>query len=44
MHPNKKIKMIVIGLGYVGLPLATSLAKHFSVVGVDLDKNRNSGA
>ncbi len=35
---NKRIG--VIGLGYVGLPLAVSLAKHFLVKGYDISKNR----
>lgn len=30
----------VIGLGYVGLPLAVALARHFSVVGFDINSNR----
>ena len=30
----------VIGLGYVGLPLAHALAGHFKVVGLDLNKSR----
>ena len=30
----------VIGLGYVGTPLALSLARYFKVVGFDLNKNR----
>lgn len=29
------VPVAVIGLGYVGLPLAISLAKHFSVIGYD---------
>ena len=29
------VPVAVIGLGYVGLPLAVSLAKHFSVIGYD---------
>jgi UDP-N-acetyl-D-galactosamine dehydrogenase len=33
-------KLAVIGLGYVGLPLAVGLAKHFPVVGVDIDADR----
>ena len=33
-------KIGVIGLGYVGLPLAIHLAKHFSVVGLDIDLRR----
>ncbi|MDE8062027.1 nucleotide sugar dehydrogenase [Erysipelothrix rhusiopathiae] len=32
---NKKAKIAVIGLGYVGLPLAISFAKKFDVVGFD---------
>lgn len=34
------MKIIVIGLGYVGLPLATALAKKFDVVGFDIDSDR----
>jgi UDP-N-acetyl-D-glucosamine/UDP-N-acetyl-D-galactosamine dehydrogenase len=30
----------VIGLGYVGLPLAVALAEHFPVIGFDLDSDR----
>ncbi|MDP6874369.1 MAG: nucleotide sugar dehydrogenase, partial [Alphaproteobacteria bacterium] len=30
----------VIGLGYVGLPLAVALARHFPTVGYDLDATR----
>ena len=30
----------VIGLGYVGTPLALSLGRYFKVVGFDLNKNR----
>ncbi|MDR2161213.1 MAG: nucleotide sugar dehydrogenase [Desulfovibrio sp.] len=30
----------VVGLGYVGLPLAVALAGHFSVIGFDLDAGR----
>lgn len=35
---NKKIA--VIGLGYVGLPLACALSKHFKVCGFDINKKR----
>jgi len=35
-------KVAVVGLGYVGLPLAVQLAKHFKVVGFDLKKERIS--
>lgn len=30
----------VIGLGYVGLPLAVALARHFDVIGFDIDQKR----
>jgi UDP-N-acetyl-D-mannosaminuronate dehydrogenase len=30
-----KEKICVVGLGYVGLPLAVSLVEHFKVVGFD---------
>ena len=30
----------VIGLGYVGLPLAVALARHYDVVGFDIDRTR----
>ena len=34
------INLAVIGLGYVGLPLATEFAKQYSVVGYDINKVR----
>ena len=37
---NKKSKIAVVGLGYVGLPLAVSLAKFFSVIGFDVNNKR----
>ena len=33
-------KLSVIGLGYVGLPLAVALARHYQVVGYDLSERR----
>jgi len=36
----EKYNIAIIGLGYVGLPLAIEFAKHFPVVGYDIDKNR----
>lgn len=30
----------VIGLGYVGLPVAITLAEHFDCIGIDIDPNR----
>ena len=35
-----KNNISVIGLGYVGLPLATEFAKQYKVVGFDIDKSR----
>lgn len=37
---DKKEKIGVVGLGYVGLPLAVHLARHFDVVGYDLKIDR----
>jgi UDP-N-acetyl-D-galactosamine dehydrogenase len=37
---DKKTKLAVIGLGYVGLPLALEFAKKFSVVGFDVNESR----
>lgn len=33
-------RIAVIGLGYVGLPLAAALARHFPTVGIDIDQGR----
>jgi len=33
-------RIAVIGLGYVGLPLAVEFGKHYSVVGFDINKKR----
>ncbi|MBA2935772.1 nucleotide sugar dehydrogenase [Sphingomonas sp. CGMCC 1.13654] len=32
--------VVVVGLGYVGLPLAVALAKSFPTVGLDIDESR----
>ena len=37
---NKEKAIAVIGLGYVGLPLALELAKHFRVFGFDINQER----
>ncbi|MGE0734885.1 MAG: nucleotide sugar dehydrogenase [Alphaproteobacteria bacterium] len=37
VHPAR---IAVIGLGYVGLPLAVALARHFPVVGFDVSRAR----
>ena len=36
---TKKI-IAIIGLGYVGLPLAIEFAKHFRVIGFDISGSR----
>ena len=38
MSPSPRIA--VVGLGYVGLPLAIHLARHFEVTGFDIDATR----
>ncbi|MBI2102617.1 nucleotide sugar dehydrogenase [Candidatus Woesearchaeota archaeon] len=35
-----KKKIAIVGLGYVGLPLAVALGKHFPVVGFDVNEQR----
>lgn len=37
---NTEEKIAVIGLGYVGLPLAVEFAKKYDVIGLDLNKNK----
>ncbi|MDA9866934.1 nucleotide sugar dehydrogenase [Gammaproteobacteria bacterium] len=37
---SSKSKLAVIGLGYVGLPLAVEFSKKYQVVGYDIDKSR----
>ena len=36
----KSERIAVIGLGYVGLPLAVALARHFPTIGLDVDRGR----
>ena len=36
----KNVRVGIIGLGYVGLPLAVYMARHFPVVGFDVNKAR----
>jgi UDP-N-acetyl-D-galactosamine dehydrogenase len=33
-------QIVVVGLGYVGLPLAVALARRYAVVGLDIDERR----
>ncbi len=37
---NKKKKLAVVGLGYVGLPIALEFAKKISVIGFDINSKR----
>lgn len=39
LHLNKK-EIAVVGLGYVGLPIALEFARDFSVVGFDINEER----
>jgi len=39
---NRREKIAVVGLGYVGLPLAVLLGRKFSVIGFDIDPARVS--
>ena len=37
---KKNTKIAVIGLGYVGLPIALEFGRIFSVIGFDIKKER----
>ncbi len=37
---DSELKIVVVGLGYVGLPLAVALARKFDVTGLDIDPDR----
>ena len=37
---DKKAKLAVIGLGYVGLPIALEFARKVSVIGFDINEKR----
>ena len=37
---NREAQIGVIGLGYVGLPLAVKFGKKFDTVGFDINMNR----
>jgi UDP-N-acetyl-D-galactosamine dehydrogenase len=36
----KDFRIGIIGLGYVGLPLAIEFSKYYEVIGLDIDRNR----
>jgi UDP-N-acetyl-D-glucosamine/UDP-N-acetyl-D-galactosamine dehydrogenase len=42
INKNKDLQLAIIGLGYVGLPLALEFAKKRKVIGYDINKNRIS--
>ena len=37
---SKKEKIAVVGLGYVGMPLAVEFSKHVDVIGFDINKSK----
>ena len=39
-HINSQSSIAIIGLGYVGLPLAIEFAKQYPVTGFDINQNR----
>jgi UDP-N-acetyl-D-galactosamine dehydrogenase len=40
MKTKSDTTVCVVGLGYVGLPLAVALSKQFITMGFDIDTNR----
>jgi len=40
INKNKDLKLAIIGLGYVGLPLALEFAKKRKVIGFDTQEKR----
>ena len=42
MIKKEEINIAIIGLGYVGLPLAVEFSKKYNVIGFDLDEIRVS--
>ena len=40
INKNSDLKLAIIGLGYVGLPLALEFAKKRLVIGFDINKER----
>ncbi|MBR5375796.1 MAG: nucleotide sugar dehydrogenase [Lachnospiraceae bacterium] len=37
---EKKEKLALVGLGYVGMPIAVAFAKHFEVIGFDMNSEK----
>ena len=42
INKNKNLQLAIIGMGYVGLPLALEFAKKRKVIGFDINRNRIS--
>jgi UDP-N-acetyl-D-galactosamine dehydrogenase len=40
LFPNSDTRIAIIGLGYVGLPLAVELSKKYDVLGFDINSSR----
>ena len=40
MIDNENLKICILGLGYVGLPLALEFSKKRKVIAFDIDKKR----
>lgn len=40
IHNPKEVKIAIIGLGYVGLPLAIEFSKQYDVLGFDINEER----
>ena len=41
INKKNKLKLAIIGLGYVGLPLALEFGKKRNVIGFDIEKKKN---
>lgn len=37
---NKEAKLALVGLGYVGMPIAVEFSKHINVIGFDINKQK----
>ena len=37
---NKSLTLGIVGLGYVGLPLAVEFGKHYQTIGFDINESR----
>ena len=42
INKNKNLQLAIIGMGYVGLPLALEFAKKRKIIGFDINRNRIS--